>query len=445
MEPMFQQLGISLLLGLLVGLQRERVAGGIAGMRTFPLITVLGSVSAILAIELRDPWVVAAAMLGVVALAVVGHILHAHNGENGPSSIRANGLPVASDPADQSPAPGHPGITTDVAMLLMFAVGALVVVGEMAVAVVVGGGVAVLLQFKPELHKIAQKLGDEDLRAIMQFVLISCIILPVLPSKSYGPDSFLHLRTPLPELNVLNPREIWLMVVLIVGLSLGGYISYKFFGRNAGILLGGILGGAISSTATTVSYSRGTRDDAIRRRNAAIVIMIASTVMYVRVLLAVAIVASWDFLQTILLPVAVLMFLTMLPATLLWCRVRSEPTQMPKQENPTQLKSAIVFGLLYAAVLLALAYFRHGHGVYAVAFFSGLTEMDAVTLSTARLSASDPTVAADGWRIIVVAATANLVSKAAIAGLLGGWRLMARIAALFAIPTIGGIAMLFLL
>jgi uncharacterized membrane protein (DUF4010 family) len=427
MEPMFQQIGISLLLGLLVGLQREHVTNGFAGMRTFPLITVLGTLSAMLATQMGAAWIVAAAMLGVVAFAVVGHLIQPRN----------NGTPDA-----------HRGITTDVAMLLMFAVGAFLVVGNMSVAVAVGGGVAVLLQFKPELHSIAQKLGDEDLRAIMQFVLITCIILPVLPNQKYGPDSFLQLRTPLPQLDVLNPREIWLMVVLIVGLSLGGYISYKYFGRNAGILLGGILGGARSSTATTVSYARGTRNDPIRMRTAAIVVMIASTVMYVRVLLAVAVVSSWDFLQTILLPVAVLMLLTLLPAMALWCRARGETPQMPKQENPTQLKSAIIFAAMYAVVLLALAVaqqFWHDHGVYAVAFASGLTEMDAVTLSTARLSATDPFVASDGWRIIVVAATANLVSKSAIAGLLGGWRLLLRIAILFAIPAIGGIAMLLFL
>jgi uncharacterized membrane protein (DUF4010 family) len=454
MEPMFQQLGISLLLGLLVGLQRERVANGFAGMRTFPLITVFGTLSALLATQMGDAWIVAAGMAGVVAVTVVGHLIQPRGEENGSGGEKGTGPICAQHPKghsgklDLSPFPAaHRGITTDVAMLLMFAVGAFLVVGNMSVAVAVGGSVAVLLQFKPELHTIARKLGDEDVRAIMQFVLITCIILPVLPDQKYGPG-FLPLPKPMPELDVLNPREIWLMVVLIVGLSLSGYISYKYFGRNAGILLGGILGGAVSSTATTVSYARGTRNDPIRTRTAAIVIMIASTVMYVRVLLAVAIVSSWSFLQTILLPVAVLTLLTMLPALVLWFRVRGEPSQMPKQENPTQLKSAMIFAAMYAGVLLALALaqsFWQGRGMYAVAFFSGLTEMDAVTLSTAKLSATDPFVATDGWRIIVVAAIANLVSKSAIAGLLGGWRLLLRIAVLFAIPAIGGIVMLLLL
>jgi len=150
----------------------------------------------------------------------------------------------------------------------MYAVGALVVVGPLPVAIVTGGAVAVLLQFKPELHRIAQKLGDEDLRAIMQFVLITCIILPVLPNRNYSPLGLLGLHTaaaghPPGPLEVLNPFETWLMVVLIVGLSLGGYIVTSSLAatpescwRRAG--------GAISSTATTVSYARSARGDPCR-------------------------------------------------------------------------------------------------------------------------------------------------------------------------------------
>jgi uncharacterized membrane protein (DUF4010 family) len=424
MDPLFQQLGIALLLGMLVGLQREHAESGIAGMRTFPLITLLGSLSALLAVHFQESWVIAAGLLGVGTVTIVGHLLR--------------------------PKPdAHPGTTTDVAMLLMFLVGAFVVIGPMAAAIAVGGCVAVLLQFKPELHNIAKKLGDEDLRAIMQFVLITCIILPILPRVSYGPGDFIAWKAVSPDrvpgpLDVLNPFEIWLMVVLIVGLSLGGYICYKFLGRNAGILLGGVLGGAVSSTATTVSYARGTREDPLAARSATIVILIASTVMYVRVFAAVAMVSP-EFLRTTILPVSILMLLTMIPALAVWFGIRGQPSQMPEQKNPTQLKSAVVFGLMYAGVLLALAVAKlywNGRGLYAVAFFSGLTEMDAITLSTARMSITDPTVATDGWRMIVVAALANLVSKAAIAGLLGGARLLIRISLLFAIPMLGGIAML---
>jgi uncharacterized membrane protein (DUF4010 family) len=421
MEPVFLRLGIAVLLGLLVGLQREHAASGLAGMRTFPLITLLGSLAVLLAEHFQEGWIVAAGLLAILGVVVAGHLF-------------------------QPPRDPRPGTTTDVAMLLMYAVGALVMIGPLSVAIVIGGGVAVLLQFKPELHRLAQKLGDEDLRAIMQFVLITCIVLPVLPNRNFSPLDVLGARWPAAdhELAVLNPFETWLMVVLIVGLSLGGYIIYKFFGCDAGILLGGVLGGAISSTATTVSYARNARDDATGTRMALVVIVIASTVMYLRVLLAVTVVSP-QFLLIVALPVVILMLLTLVPALVLWYRVRSQPAPMPQQANPTQLKSALVFGLTYALVLLAMALAKHhwnGQGLYAVAFFSGLTEMDAVTLSTARLSLSDGTVATEGWRMIVVAAMANLISKAGIAGILGGGRLLTRLAAWFALPMLGGAALL---
>jgi uncharacterized membrane protein (DUF4010 family) len=423
-EPaIFRQLGLSVLLGLLVGLEREHAASGIAGMRTFPLITLLGTVAAMLAAGFGG-WIVAAGLLGVVALIAVGHL--------------------QQPPDTQS----HRGITTDAALLMMYAVGALLTIDGMTlVAIVIGGVVAVLLQFKPELHSVAQKLGDADLRAIMQFVLITCIILPVLPNRTYGPLMLLGLSGDTPDpLAVLNPYEIWFMVVLIVGMSLGGYIAYKFLGRDAGILLGGMLGGAISSTATTVSYARSAPRDAVGARIAAVVILIASTVMYVRVLIAILIVSP-DFFRHAVVPILIVMGLTLLPAGAVWFRLRRESPKIPEQENPTQLKSALVFGLLYAVVLFALAaakqYFGD-RGLYLVAGLSGLSEMDAITLSTARMSLGDPSLAAEGWRMIVVAAMTNLVSKTLLAGLLGGWRLLISVAALFSVPLAGGIALLWL-
>ncbi len=406
---MFQQLGVSVLLGMLVGLQREHANSGIAGLRTFPLISVLGTVSALLTDHFGG-WVLAAGMLGIVAVMALSHLTRLRERES------------------------RLGTTTDVAMLLMFCVGALLVVGPMTVAVAVGGGVAVLLQFKPELHSIVEKLGDADLKAIMQFVLITCIVLPVLPNTTYGP------------LNVFNPFETWLMVALIVGMSLGGYIAYKFLGRDAGVLLGGVLGGAISSTATTVSYARRARGDAPDLRTATIVILVASTIVYGRVLIEIAVV-SRGFLRVAALPVVILMLLTLLPALILWLRNRGQPAEMSEQTNPTQLKSAVVFGLMYAVVLFALAAARAyvgKEGMYLVAGLSGLTDMDAITLSTARLVEEQSGFAADGWQLIVVAALANLVFKAGLAGVLGGRRLFGQVALMFLLPMGGGLVMLVL-
>ena len=331
-------------------------------------------------------------------------------------------------------------------MLVMFAVGAyLVYAPSLLVGIVLGGTVAVLLQFKLELHGIAHRLGDDDLRAVMRFVLISCIILPVLPKHSYGFFQWFHIGSP--DLDVFNPFETWLMVVLIVGMSLAGYILYKFFGRNAGLFLGGVLGGAVSSTATTVSYAREAKEGSRGVSDAGFVIMVASTVSCLRVLVAVAAVAPQAFLFNVAPPVGVLMGLTFLPVVFLWMADRKENGPMPEPNNPTQLRSAIVFGIVYLFVLFALAYANHSigdRGLLAVAGMSGLTEMDAVTLSTAKLAYTDANVMSEGWKMIVVAILANMLSKTVIAGCLGGRKLLNRVALLFLIPTLGGIALLLL-
>lgn len=404
---LLQNLGISLVLGLLVGLQREHSADGRPGVRTFPLITVLGTVSAILAAEFGG-WVMLGSMIGIVAVLTFQRIVQLRKTEP------------------------DPGVTTEFAVLVMFCVGALLMVAPIAVPIAIGGGVAILLQFKPEMHRFAETLGNDDLKAIMQFVLITCIILPVLPNQTYGPY------------DVFNPWKTWLLVVLIVGMSLGGYIVYKFLGRDAGILLNGIVGGAISSTATTVSCSRMARGKRDVTHVAAIVVLVASTIVFIRVLIEIAVVSP-RFLSTSTIPITALMLMTAVPAVLMWYRVRKHPSQMPEQENPTQMKSALVFAAMYAIVLIALAAARVNLGteaLYVVSAISGLTDMDAITLSTADLANSDAGILADGWRLIIVAALANLVFKAAMVAMLGGRRLFVEVTLLFCIPMVGGILLL---
>ncbi|MBK8001514.1 MAG: MgtC/SapB family protein, partial [Verrucomicrobia bacterium] len=167
-------------------MQRERTNSRLAGFRTFPLITLLGAVCAHLA-ESFGPWIVAVGLAGLIGLLIVGNL----------PSVR--------------PKEPDPGLTSEVAMLVMFAVGALLIIGQTALAIAIGGTVAVLLHLKSQMHDFASRIGDRDFTAVMQFALITLVILPVLPNQFYGP----YL--------VLNPFKIWLMVVLIVGISLGGY------------------------------------------------------------------------------------------------------------------------------------------------------------------------------------------------------------------------------
>lgn len=410
----FEQLGIALALGLLVGLQRQHRQSLIAGLRTFPLITVLGTLAALFDQQLASGgWMTPAGFLGLTVVVAVSMIFEMRR-EN-----------------------TDPGLTTEAAILVMYLVGAYVVFGDRIVAIAVGAGVAVLLQFKGELHGIAARLGDEDLRAIMTFALITFVILPVLPNRTYD------LVAPL---DVLNPFEIWMMVVLMVGISLGGFLAYKFLGTRAGVLLGGLLGGAISSTATTITYARRSQESAEVSRIATAVIVIASTVVYGRVILEICVVAPRHW-QALVPPIACMMLASALAAGIVWLRLPRTAEEMPAQHNPTELRSALVFAGLYAGVLLALAavktYFG-GRGLYAVAVLSGLTDMDAITLSTSRLVGITPEHggidASQGWRLIVLATIANLTFKWAMCLAIGRQTFAWQIAALFAAPVaVGGI------
>lgn len=404
---LFQHLGIALGLGLLVGLQRESAASPLAGVRTFPLVTILGTVCALLA-QSFGGWILAAGIVGLAGLIFIGK--HAVLGDE----------------------KHDPGLTTEVAMLLMFAVGAYLVIGHREVAIAIGGGVAVLLQFKGQLHGIVAKLGENDLKAIMQFVLISLVILPILPNRTFGPYA------------VLNPRNIWWMVALIVGISLGGYIIYKFFGQQAGIVLGGILGGLISSTATTVSYSKRTKTLTDTTNQAAIVITIASTVVFARLILEVATVAP-GFLRVAGLPLLVMLILLAALSALLWFRNRQGQNPMPEMENPSELKSAVFFGLIYALVLLAVAAVKDhfgNRGLFVVAGVSGLTDVDAITLSTSQLVNEGRLSAQSGWKVILVASMSNLIFKGGMIALLGHRQLLAKVAVFYGLALTAGVAML---
>ncbi|MGZ8901865.1 MAG: MgtC/SapB family protein, partial [Limisphaerales bacterium] len=288
---------------------------------------------------------------------------------------------------------------------------------------IVGGTAAVLLHFKPELHSIARRLEDPDFRAIMQFVLITLVILPILPSKQYGP------------FNVLNPYKIWLMVVLIVGISLGGYIIYKFFGQKAGTLAGGILGGLISSTATTVSYARRTAKAPEASALAALVIMVASTIVFARVLIIIGASAP-HFLRIAAGPIGTVLGGLAMVCLVMWWISSKEATEMPEQGNPSELKAALIFAGLYALVLLAVAWAKANfgtEGLYVVAILSGLTDMDAITLSLSDMVAQKQIDPVTGWRLILVAAMSNLVFKAGTVAMLGSRKLLGRIALLFGI------------
>ncbi len=404
---LFVQLAISLLLGLLVGLQRQRTGSSVAGIRTFPLIAAFGTLCAWLAADYGG-WIVGAGFLAIAALLVAANLIKARGGDT------------------------DPGQTTEVAALLLFGVGAYLVIGETAVAVAIGGVTALLLHYKQQLHGFVERIGGRDVTAIMQFVLVTLVILPVLPNHAYDPYA------------VLNPFQIWLMVALIVGIGLVGYVTYKLFGVRAGAILGGLLGGLISSTATTLSYARRTASSPSNGALAALVIIIASGTVFVRVLAEVAVVAPDHFSETAP-PLAAMFAACVVISLLMYRHAREHDGEMPVQGNPADLRSAIIFGALYAAIIFAVAAAKEEfgeRGLYTVAVLSGLTDMDAITLSTAQLMNQNRLEPGTAWRLVLIASMANLAFKGGLVALLGSRELLRHVIALFGAALAAGAAIL---
>lgn len=402
-----QKLGVAAGLGLLVGLQREWTAPHVAGLRTFALITVFGTLIGLFAGPAGD-WLISAGLIVVAAMIIVGTFVKFGDGKQ------------------------EPGLTTQAAALVMYLVGVAIALDRMNLGIIVGGGTAVLLHWKKPLHAVVQRIGETDIHAIIQLVLIALVILPILPNKSYGPYG------------VLNPFEIWLIVVLIVGISLSGFIGSKFLGARAGTLLGGVLGGVISSTATTVSYAHRARRTPEVAPTATLVIMIASTIVFGRVLFEIAIVAP-HILPDVGPPLAVMTgWMTLIAGVLFFFR-RGQAEPVPLDDDPSELKAAIVFGLLYAAVLFAVAAAREHFGneaLYLVAALSGLTDMDAITLSTAQMINKQRLDVDTGWRMILIGALFNLIFKAGAVAVLGHRQLLARVSLAFGVALAGGILLL---
>jgi uncharacterized membrane protein (DUF4010 family) len=354
MDPLLS-LGISLAIGLLIGTERgwqEREApegGRVAGIRTFGLLGLLGGLFALIAGTLGE------LLLGFAFLALSAILLAAY--------IR------------ESRRRGDVGITTLVAALITFALGALAVTGERATAATGAVVTVTLLSLKPVLHRWLRTLQQRELMAAIKLLLISVVVLPALPNRGFGPW------------DALNPREIWLMVVLIATISFAGYIAMKLVGPRRGVLLTGLLGGTVSSTATTIDLARLARDGGSANVPAA-GILLASATMFPRLLVLVAVVDT-----TLVIPLAIplgLMAAVLLIATFWLAHGNPERGQaLGEFSNPFELRAALGFGAFLALVMLAskaLYEWLGSSGLYLAAAAAGIADTDAITLSLARLS-----------------------------------------------------------
>jgi len=376
-------------IGLLVGMERERRPDSAAGLRTFALVAMLGCLFALLGEKTGGPWILA---VGLLVVSV--------------SMIAANFSTLQEEK--------YRGFTSEAAIIVTYGLGAAVWFGYSTLAVMIAITTTVLLYFKAELRQFSERMTPKDINSILQFAVLSLVILPILPSQDYGPY------------NAFNPRQIWWMVVLISGLALSGYLALRIIGARHGAALLGIFGGLASSTATTLMFSRHARDHNELVRMAAIVILIANVMVMIRLGFVSSLVAP-----ELVAPIAIVFACGIVPGVLMalygWkALAEAGPLPMPEVKNPTELKTAISFGLLYAVVLLASAWLQDiagNKGLYIIALASGITDADASVLSTLRLFNLDKIAQGQAVIAVTLALMANLIFKIGLVLSIGGGRL----------------------
>ena len=376
-------------IGLLVGMERERRPDSAAGLRTFALVAMLGCLFALLGEKAGGPWMLVVGLL-VISVAMVASNFSAQQEEK------------------------FRGFTSEAAIIITYGLGAAVWFGYATLAVMLAIATTVLLYFKAELRNISEKMTTKDINSILQFAVLSLVILPILPSQDYGPY------------NALNPRQIWWMVVLISGLALSGYLALRIVGARHGAALLGIFGGLASSTATTMMFSRHARELGHLVRMAAIVILIANVMVMIRLGLVSSVVAP-----ALITQIATVFACGIVPGVVMslygWKILNAAgDLPMPEVKNPTELKTAISFGLLYAVVLLASAWLQDiagNKGLYIVALASGLTDADASVLSTLRMFNLEKISSSEAVIAVTLALMANLVFKIGLVITIGGGKL----------------------
>ena len=416
-----QSFALALLIGALVGIEREKrkaEEGGVGahGLRTFILFAELGALGGFLATRLASPWILVATLAAAVATVVAGYVQE--------SRARADSI----------------GLTTEGAALVVCLLGALVTLGQPALAVVLGIATAATLAYKQPLHTLIQKLGWPDVYAGLRLLVATFIVLPFLPNRAVDPWG------------ALNPYSLWKLVLLISSLSLVGYAATRLLGADKGAALTGLTGGLASSTAVTLSFAKRSREEGASAPAAALAsgILVAWAVMFARVLVEVLVV-NRDLVGRVAVPFSAMGLAALAAAAFFFWQGRRDRREAPQAApgvpltNPFSLTSAAKFAAFFALVLLVVRLAQGrlpGAGVYAVAALAGLTDVDAITLSMAQYAhTGSPQVAVTA---IGVAALSNTLTKCVLVAVLGGASLRKPVAVATGAVFAAGAAALFL-
>ena len=408
--------GSALGLGLLLGLERERTntpaAERFAGVRTFALVSLLGATATHLQLHLGVAWVLPAVFLATAGIALASYVITSQRGDV--------------------------GATTEVSVLMTFLLGALCAAGQVGLATAIGVGTLLMLSIKDWSHTIATNIEPADVEATLKFAIVTVIVLPLLPNATFGPE----------PLNVLNPYKVWLMVVLISGLNFASYVLVKVLGAEHGIGVTGILGGLVSSTAVTLGFSQRSRHEPQLSSSFALGILVAWTVMFFRVLVAVSVISA-DLGRRLAFGILILGVVSLSACAVLFFRHRknADTGSVQSGSNPFELGEAVKFGLLFGVVTLlakVAQVYLGSAGLYLAGAVSGLTDVDAISLSMANLAELQPEILGVAARTILIAVMANTVAKTAMVVSVGDRELRKRLLPPAALLLVAGVAAAFL-
>lgn len=415
-SALFLRFGVALVVGLLIGLQREYAFDEpnkeiAAGIRTFPLMSLIGCAASYFSDLMNSPWPFVAILIVLGSFLVANYMIEARF--------------------------GRMGLTTKVAAVLTILVGSLIYYNQMSLGVALCVATVALLSAKHEMHSFAHQLTRTDVYATLKLAIITAIVLPVLPNRIFGPPPF----------DIFNPFKMWLLVVLISGISFVGYILMKISGAKKGIVLTGFFGGVVSSTALTLSFTQRSRETPGLSRSFALAILIAWTVMFVRVVVIVAIL-NQALAGRLWIPMGVSVVTGLAYCLVLYRRETAEKHAGEiSMSNPFELGPALKFGLLFVIILFLsrAAQINFGNaGVYVSSLVAGLADVDAIALSMAKFSRGPAALGFDiATRAVVLASVANTLLKGGVAMFTGAPELRRAILPGFCLMLATGVAVAF--
>lgn len=372
------RLGIAVLLGAIVGLQRGWVTRNqqegqrVAGIRTYSLVGLLGGLIGLLA--------------GIYSGVILGFALVALSAVITIAYLSSQRLAV------------NLSITGLIGILLTFLLGCLAVSGQPVVAVSAAVVTAIILDMKEELHAAIAKVQEYELDAALRLLLISVVLLPLLPNEGFGPWK------------AINPYEIWWLVVLIAAISFVGYFAIRIGGPRKGILFTSLFAGLSSSTALTLQFSNQSKQDTVLSPLLASGILISCGTMFPRIIFLCSVINA-RLVAIVAVPMLIMMACFYLPAIWLWLRNPMEGYQAPQvKRSPLALPSALAFGAVLLVIVVlaqALQEWFGDTGTYVLSAVSGITDVDAITLALGRQS--QLSIQTAGFAIVLAACVNSLV------------------------------------